>query len=95
MVGSLNADGMAPVTIELIARDLESFVRDRFEIESDDDFFSTKLNLWEEGYVDSAGVVELIAHLEDTYSIEIPKAMLFDPKFTSVDGIAESVSMLL
>ena len=83
------------MTVEAIARDLESFIRERFEVEPDDDFFSTNLNLWNEGYVDSAGVVELIAHLEDTYSIEIPKPMLFDAKFTSVEGIAESVSRLL
>jgi acyl carrier protein len=45
--------------------------------------------------VDSAGVVELIAYLEDGYAIQIPRSMLFDPGFTSVDGIAERVARLL
>lgn len=86
---------MSAVSLEKIGTELESFVRDRFEVESDDTFFSTELNLWEEGYIDSAGVVEMIAYLEDTYAIAIPKAMLFDPEFTSVEGIAERIARLL
>jgi len=83
------------VTAAEIGQELEAFVRDRFQVEEDDDFFATDVNLWEEGYVDSAGVVELIAYLEDTYSTTIPRSMLFDPGFTSVDGIAERVASLL
>lgn len=86
---------MSAVSLEKITTELESFVRDRFEVDADDDFFSAELNLWEEGYIDSAGVVEMIAYLEDTYSIEIPKAMLFDPDFTSVEGIAVRIARLI
>ena len=69
---------MSSVTATEVAQDLETFVRERFQVEEDDDLFSPDVNLWEEGYVDSAGVVELIAYLEDTYAIQIPRAMLFD-----------------
>lgn len=86
---------MSSVTAAEVGQDLDAFVRDRFQVEQDDDFFTTDVNLWEEGYVDSAGVVELVAYLEDTYSIKIPRSMLFDPGFTSVDGIAERVARLL
>jgi methoxymalonate biosynthesis acyl carrier protein len=86
---------VSKVTAGEVAQDLETFVRERFQVEEDDDFFTTDVNLWEEGYVDSAGVVELIAYLEDSYTIQIPRSMLFDPGFTSVDGIAERVVRLL
>ncbi len=86
---------MSKVTAGEVAQDLEAFVRERFQVEEDDDFFTLDVNLWEEGYVDSAGVVELIAYLEDGYAIQIPRSMLFDPGFTSVDGIAERVARLL
>ena len=55
---------MSRVTAGEVAQDLEAFVRERFQVEEDDDFFTPDVNLWEEGYVDSAGVVELIAYLE-------------------------------
>ena len=86
---------MSPTTHIHIAEKLEAFVRTRFEVDSDDTFFSPDLNLWEEGYVDSAGVVELIAYLEDTHAVEIPRSMLFDPMFTSIDGIARCIAKLL
>ncbi len=86
---------MSRVTAGEVAQDLEAFVRERFQVEEDDDFFTPDVNLWEEGYVDSAGVVELIAYLEDSYTIQIPRSMLFDPGFTSVDGIAERIVRLL
>ena len=43
---------------------IEEFVRSRFRVRPDDIHFSVDVNLWEEGYVDSAGVVEMIAFLE-------------------------------
>ena len=78
-----------------VAQDLEDFIRENFQVEHADEFFTRKVNLWEEGYVDSIGVVETISYLENTYSIQIPKVMLFDPKFTSVDGIAERIANLV
>ena len=81
--------------IAIIAERFEQFIRENFEVEDDDDFFSPSINLWEEGYVDSVGVVEIITFLEETYAIEIPKPMLFDPAFTSVSGIAERIASLL
>lgn len=76
------------MTRETIAHTLEDFIRDRFQVESDDDLFSRELNLWEEGYLDSAGVVELIAFMEERFQIEVPRAFLVDPSFTHIDGMA-------
>ena len=86
---------MSTVTPGEVAQDLETFVRERFQVEADDGFFTSDVNLWEEGYVDSTGVVELIAYLEDSYAVQIPRSMLFDPGFTSIDGIAERIVRLL
>ncbi len=82
------------MAVEKIATELESFIREQFQVEDDDAFFSREVNLWEEGYVDSAGVVEVIAHLEETYSVKIPKKLLFDPGFTCIDGMAERIERL-
>jgi len=71
---------------------VESFIRERFRVRPDDDRFSREVNLWEEGYVDSAGVVEMIAFLERTFAITLPEEVLFDPDFTHIRGIARLVT---
>lgn len=80
---------------EEIAADLEQFLRRSFQIPDDDALFTRQVNLWEEGYVDSAGVVETIAHLESRWDITLPEEVVFDPRFTHVAGIAEVVGRLL
>ena len=78
-----------------IADDLERFLRESFQIPEDDGFFSRTLNLWEEGYVDSPGVLEVLAYLEGRWHVAIPQEALFKPEFTCVDGIARVVAALL
>ncbi len=70
---------------------IESFVRERFQIPSSDDLFSRQVNLWEEGYVDSLGVVEVIEFLERRFAVKLPEEVIFAPDFTSIDGIARYV----
>lgn len=69
------------------------FIRVRFRVRPEDDHFSHDVNLWEEGYVDSAGVVEMIAFLETTFNITLPEEVLFDPDFTYIRGIARLVGL--
>jgi acyl carrier protein len=71
-----------------ISARVEAFIRQRFHVPADDKWFSRRSNLWEEGYVDSTGVVELIAHLESTFDLALADEVLFDPAFSTIDGIA-------
>jgi acyl carrier protein len=80
---------------ESIASDLETFLRDRFQIAPDDPFFTRTVHLWDEGYVDSAGVVQTVAYLEERYQVTLPPEALQDPAFTHVDGIARTIANLL
>lgn len=77
-----------------VAASVETFVRARSRVSASDSRFSRQSNLWEDGYVDSIGVVELIGFLEATFGVALPDEVLFDPDFTSVDGIARIVSGL-
>jgi acyl carrier protein len=87
------AKNQAP-TAEQIAGDLERFIRTQFDIPDDDEEFGRDVDLWEEGYVDSAGVVEVVSHLEERWSVKIPEDALFDPRFTRIRGMAEVVAAL-
>jgi acyl carrier protein len=86
---------MATHDHESIAASLERFVREHFQIAGDDPFFSRTVHLWEEGYVDSAGVVQTIAYLEGLYGVELSQEAVSDPAFTNIDGIARMIASLL
>lgn len=79
---------------DVIAGDLEAYLRRSSHIAEDDELFSRDVNLWEEAYVDSVGVVELIVHLEGRWEVELPDEVVFDPEFASVNGIARLVQRL-
>ena len=77
-----------------IADNVEAFIRRRFDISASDIYFSRQINLWDEGYVDSLGMTELIVFLESTFAIEVPDTVLFSPQFTSIEGIASLVEQV-
>lgn len=77
--------------LEAAARDLERFIRDRFQIADSESGFSRRVHLWEEGYVDSLGVVEVIAFLETRFGVHLPEEVVFSPDFTNIDDIARFV----
>jgi acyl carrier protein len=78
--------------VEEVASQVERFIRNRFRVKPDDRHFTPDVNLWEEGYIDSTGAVEMIAFLEQTYAIRLPEEVLFDPDFTHIRGISRLVS---
>jgi acyl carrier protein len=79
------------VTEQNVAAAVEEFARREFSIKPSDRRFDRAVDLFEEGYVDSIGVIELIEFLEKTFVIEIPEEDLFSPEFSSIDGIARIV----
>lgn len=85
----------ASLTPDRIADELEAFLREHFQIPATDAFFSRAVHLWEEGYVDSAGVVETIAFLENRYGVSLPEEVVFNPQFTHVTGMAEVIHQAL
>jgi len=80
---------------ESIEKVVEDFIRKRFLVRADDDVFGREINLWEAGYVDSAGVVEMIAFLEQRFDTTLPEEVLFDPDFTNIGGIARLIQKTL
>ncbi len=86
---------MSGVDVDAIAVELETFLRRNFHIAVDDPGFTRRVNLWDEGYVDSAGVVETVAFIEGRWHITLPEQVLFDPSFTHVDGMAALIAGVL
>lgn len=81
-------------TTMTIADTVERFIRRRFDISESDPYFNRHSKLWDEGYVDSLGMTELIVFLESTFAIVVPDTVLFSPQFTSIEGIASLVEQV-
>lgn len=73
------------------AHAIEAFIRQHFRVVSGDPLFSRDAHLFERGYVDSAGVVELLMFVESTYGVSLDDDQLFSDRFTTINGIAELV----
>lgn len=74
---------------------MESYVREQFRVSDDDPRFDRSVDLYESGYVDSVGIVELLAFIGEEFGVEIPESELLLDDFTTVDGIARIVCQLL
>jgi acyl carrier protein len=75
-----------------VADRIEQFIRRQFRIVSSPDApFSRDAHLFESGYVDSAGVVELIAFVETTFDVKLEDEHVFSEQFTTVNGITAIV----
>jgi acyl carrier protein len=73
---------------EQIAEALEDFIRREFRVSRHDPLFHRHVHLYEAGFVDSTGVVELIAFVESTFGVTLEDEQIFSDAFTTIDGIS-------
>jgi acyl carrier protein len=73
---------------------IEAFIRTAFAVSPGDPGFGRSADLFEGGYVDSVGVVELLAFMEAEFGVEVPEDDLLSDDFSRIDGIARIVERL-
>lgn len=69
---------------------LNAFIRDKFEIGDDPDF-TNDVHMFNEGFVDSFGAVEIIHFVEETYNIKITQRDITLYPMNTVNEIAAVV----
>ena len=74
---------------------IERFVRETFEIPETDERFNRTCDLFDEGFVDSFGLIQLITFLEEEFGILIDEEHLFDERFVSIEGESRLVVELV
>lgn len=57
--------------LEEIMSKLRKFIRERFKIPENDADFNDDVHLFDYGYIDSFGAVELTSHVEKVFSISV------------------------
>jgi len=75
---------MEQVTIETKVQD---FIKGKFIFNKANNF-NQKTSLFEEGIIDSTGVLELILFLEESFSVEIKDEEIVPENLNSVSNIA-------
>ena len=73
---------------------IEQFIRREFRVPEADNSFRRDTHLFDAGFIDSMGVVELISFIESTFGVRIPDEDLFSESFTTVNGISAVVQNL-
>ena len=73
-----------------VAKTISEFIKDRFEIGDDPDF-TNDVHLFNEGFVDSFGAVEIIHFVEETYGISITQKDITLFPMNTVNEIAAVV----
>ena len=66
------------------------FVREHFDIGDDPDY-TTDVHLFDEGFVDSLGAVEIIAYVEEEFGIQITQKDITLYPMNTVEEIAAVV----
>lgn len=74
-----------------VALRIEAYVRAQFNVSDQDGRFHPGADLFEGGYVDSVGVVELLEYVRSEFEVEIPEDDLLSDDFSRIDGIARLV----
>lgn len=73
-----------------VAETISNFIVEKFDIGDDPDF-NNDVHLFNEGFVDSFGAVEIIHFIEETYEIEITQKDITLFPMNTVNEIAEVV----
>ena len=76
-------------------RQIKQFVLKNYLFTEDESALADGDSLIRGGTVDSTGMLELIAHLEETWSIKVADAEMVPANFDSIDAIGDYVSRKL
>jgi acyl carrier protein len=82
------------MTAAQVAERLEQYVVTQFRVAAGDTRFSRSQPLFDMGYVDSVGVVELLAFLSSEFEVHLPDEVIMGEDFSTIDGIARIVVRL-
>jgi D-alanine--poly(phosphoribitol) ligase subunit 2 len=78
--------------IPSIIPELNDFIRERFKVPTEDADFNDDVHLFDYGYVDSFGAVDLAAFVEERFSVRIGESDMVVYPLNTIREIATFVS---
>ena len=79
--------------IDAIKHSLRVYIVQRFAVRPDDTEFTDDVHLFDYGYVDSFGAVELVEFIQDQFGTKVSQADLVAYPLNTIDEIATFVSL--
>jgi methoxymalonate biosynthesis acyl carrier protein len=74
--------------VQEIMLELRNYIKEQFEVPENDPDFNDDVHLFDYGYIDSFGAVELITFVETTFSINISESDLVVYPLNTIREIA-------
>lgn len=78
------------MTLQEITETIFNYIRDTYELEDDPDY-TTDVNLFDYGYLDSLQATEVIVWLEENYNVEITQRDIILYSMDTVEEIAQVI----
>lgn len=75
-----------------IVAQLSDFIREKGEVEPDDVDFSPTADLFDYGYLDSFGIVELIAMVQQRYGVDMTNTDFYGDDIRTIERIAAHIA---
>ncbi|MHB8893969.1 MAG: acyl carrier protein [Candidatus Geothermincolia bacterium] len=72
--------------------ELRQYIIENFLFGQDNSVLTDDVSFLEQGLIDSTGVLEIVAHLEQTYGVSVEDEELIPLNFDSVNNLAAYVS---
>ena len=72
--------------------ELRKYITENFLFGQDNAILTDDVSFLEQGLIDSTGVLEIVAHLEQTYGVSVEDEELIPMNFDSVSNLAAYVS---
>lgn len=82
------------MTNEEIISVVSRYIISEFRIGENDSSLNEEIDLFENGFVDSVGIVRLISFMEEKFGIKFSEETLYDDRFSSLNGLANIISEL-
>ena len=79
------------LTIDDILTELREFIRSRFKVPDNDPDFTDDVHLFDYGYIDSFGAVELTNFVRDRFKIELTESDLIVHPMNTIREIAQFI----
>jgi D-alanine--poly(phosphoribitol) ligase subunit 2 len=83
---------MDKMEIDQVTSDLRGFIRERFGIPENDSDFNDEVDLFNYGYIDSFGAVELTSFIENRFSIRLTESDWVAFPLSTINEISSFVS---
>ena len=74
-----------------VAAELRAFIKEHFKVPESDQDFTDEVHLFDYGYIDSFGAVELNSFLEKAFTVKVTESDLIAHPLNTIQEISEFI----